>query len=179
MAHDAELNRRYQQLATLWTAAQPTVAAFIASMVRDHHAAEDLLQKTAAALVAKFDEYDPARPFAKWAIGVARFEVLNHLRRVGTDPHRFAADTLDAVADAYAGMQDELADRKVALAKCLDEAEPRSRLLLEMCYVDNLPPSRVAERVGISANAARVTLHRIRAALRQCIERRLGEGGAR
>lgn len=164
--------RRYQQLAGLWTAAQPVVAGFIASMVRDHHAAEDLLQKTASALVAKFDEYEADRPFVPWAIGVARFEVLNHLRRTQRDPHRFATETLDAVADAYSEIRDDLGERKSALTACMDELPERSRLLMTLRYVEGLTPAQIAQRVDMNPNQARVTLHRIRGTLRTCIEKR-------
>lgn len=167
---------RYQQLAGLWTAAQPVVAGFIASLVRDHHAAEDLLQKTASALVAKFDDYEADRPFVPWAIGVARFEVLNYLRQTQRDPHQFATDTLDAVADAYSEIRDDLSDRKSALTACMDALPERSRSLMNLRYVEGLTPSQIAARTDMNPNQARVTLHRIRASLRECIEKRTNGG---
>ena len=40
-----------QRFAVLWTQVHPVVAAFIAGIVPRHHDAEDILQRTAAALV--------------------------------------------------------------------------------------------------------------------------------
>jgi hypothetical protein len=52
-----------QQFAVQWTQAQPSVTAFIASLVPRHHDAEDILQRTAASLISMRDQYDPSRPF--------------------------------------------------------------------------------------------------------------------
>ncbi len=43
----------------LWTLAQPTVSAFVVSVVRDFAARDDLLQETAIAVIESFDRYDP------------------------------------------------------------------------------------------------------------------------
>ena len=47
--------------------------------------------------------------------------------------------------------------------------EAMSAILLR--YVEGLKPQRVAERLDISAAAARMLLSRVRAVLRECIER--------
>lgn len=173
MNDSASHSNRYQRLAEQWTAAQPVVAGFIASMIRDRHAAEDVLQKTASALVAKYDEYDPSRPFASWAMGMARFEVLNHLRRSRRDPHQFAGATLDAVAAGYEQLHDELQDRKRALADCMDELPDRSVELLTLRYTDDRTPAQIADAMRTNANRVRVMLHRVRELLAECIRRRM------
>ncbi len=111
-----------------------------------------------------------------WAIGVARFEVLNYLRQTQRDTHQFATDTLDAVADAYSEIRDDLSDRKSALTACMDALPERSRSLMNLRYVEGLTPSQIAARTDMNPNQARVTLHRIRASLRECIEKRTNGG---
>mgnify|MGYP003628598093 CR=1 FL=1 len=56
----------------LWTSAQPVVAAFVASVVRDRRDREDVLQETALAVLNSFESYDSSQAFQGWAIGVAR-----------------------------------------------------------------------------------------------------------
>jgi RNA polymerase sigma-70 factor (ECF subfamily) len=79
--HEAE------QFAALWTAAQPTISAFIRTLIRDFQQADEVLQRVAVTLVRKFDQYDPSRPFGAWAIGVAKYEVLYFRRERATDKH--------------------------------------------------------------------------------------------
>ena len=55
-----------------WTQAQPAIAGYIAALVPDPHAADDVVQEVAVILLRKFAEYDPARPFIAWAMGVAK-----------------------------------------------------------------------------------------------------------
>lgn len=165
-----------ERIAQLWTKAYPTVAGYVSSVVTDFHEAEDLLQSVAVAVVRKFDTYDTTRPFTAWAVGIARTEVLRHRRQRATDKHVFADDLVECVAAAYEQMADELDDRRWALAECLQRVAGRSRRALRLRYVENLKPSAMAPRMDMTVGAVRVLLHRIREALRQCIEHRLAPG---
>ena len=86
-------------------------------------------------LVRKFDQYDPGRPFVAWAIGMAKYEVLKHRRRVATDKHVFADDLLEQVSQTYEEMAGQLDDRRQTLALCLGEVRGRARQALELRYV--------------------------------------------
>lgn len=163
-----------EQLALHWTKAQPVVAAYISSLVPDFHQAEEILHQVAVVLVRKFDQYDPDRPFVAWAIGMAKYEVLKHRRRAATDKHVFADDLLEQVSQTYVEMAGQLDDRRQALAFCLGEVRGRARQALELRYVDDLKPAGMASRLEMNAGAVRVLLHRVRAGLRDCIERWLG-----
>lgn len=81
-----------EELAMHWTKAQPFVAAYITSLLRDFHRAEDVLQQVAVILVRKFGEYDSQQPFLPWALGIARLETLKEQRREARDRHVFGAD---------------------------------------------------------------------------------------
>ena len=56
----------------LWTIAQPTVSAFIGSLVREIRDRDDVLQDVAVAFMSSFASYDATRPFMAWVIGIAR-----------------------------------------------------------------------------------------------------------
>lgn len=163
-----------QMMAMKWAAAQPAVAAFITSMVPDFHDGEDLIQRTAAAVIEKYEEYDPARPFLPWAIGIARREVLNYRRTRARDRHILNNDAIESVAAAYQDIHEaEWDDSKEALEHCLQRMQGRSRLALELRYLREMTPAAIAGRLSMNTNAVFVMLHRARAALRKCIERRL------
>ncbi len=162
-----------QQLAVRWTQAQPTIASFITSLIPDFHDSEDVLQRVAAAVVDKYDEYDPSRPFVAWALGIARIEVLRFRSEGRRDRHVFDDEALDQIAIAYEKVIPDLEEMKKALSQCSRQLRGRARQLLELHYVRGLTPTRIAQQLGLTANAVFVALHRVRVALRKCIESRL------
>lgn len=165
----------------LWTRAQPAVAAYIASLVPNLHEAEDLLQNVAVVLLRKFPEYDALRPFEAWAIGIAKFEVLSARRDHARAKVRFRSELVEAVADAFERESPELERRMEALRECLKRVDGRNREVLLARYRDDQAPATIAQALGMASGAIRVRLNRVRAALMECIERRLAaaaSGGA-
>lgn len=167
-----------QDLALLWTRAQPHVSAFVSSMVLDFHAAEDLIQQVACAVAEQFDAYDPDRPFVPWAIGIARFKVFNYYRSKKRDKHVFDSESLDGIARAYAELEPELDPRRKALGVCVKKVSGRASQVLEMRYMREMKPARIAQKLEMTPNAVSVMLHRIRAALSKCIETEMGRAKA-
>jgi RNA polymerase sigma-70 factor, ECF subfamily len=164
-----------EQCAALWTAAQPTISAFIRTLTPDFQQAEEVLQRVAVMLVRKFDEYDPNRPFAAWAIGFAKNEVLYYRRQQATDRHLFDDDLVESIATSYVRLVAEADPVREALEICLDELQGRSRQVIELRYGRGLRSGDIASKMQLSAGAVRVLLHRVRTALRECIEKRLGK----
>jgi RNA polymerase sigma-70 factor (ECF subfamily) len=162
-----------RELSVLWTKAHPIVAAYFRASLRDFHRAEDLLQETAAVVAEKFTTYDPSRSFVSWVLGVARNKLLHHLRTDSNDRHVFDESTVREITDLYAEMEPELAAMTAALETCVDRVTGRPRKLLEMRYVRELTPAKIAVLTGMQAGAVAVMLHRVRRALRDCIEKQL------
>jgi RNA polymerase sigma-70 factor (ECF subfamily) len=163
-----------RQLSVLWTKAHPIVSAYFRSCLWDFHQAEDLLQETAAAAAEKFTTYDPSRSFTSWVLGVARNKLLHYHRTHANDRHVFDDTAIKELADVYADMEPEITAMHTALESCIDQVQGRPRKLLEMRYVRELTPARIATMTGMNANAVSVMLHRVRRLLRECIERQVG-----
>src|SRR4051794_14646664 len=162
-----------QALATHWVKAQPVVAAFIASIVRDSHRADDLLQEVARISAVKFDEYDPRRAFTSWVLGIARYEILRFRRSQGRSRIMFSDSLLENLIEDFQEQSEHSDDRRRALRDCLDGISGRRRIVLEMRYQRDLRPPDIAERLGITSNAVLLLLHRTRRILADCISRRL------
>jgi RNA polymerase sigma-70 factor (ECF subfamily) len=159
-----------------WTEAQPMVSAYLCTCVPDFHSAEDLLQNVAVTLMRKFDDYDPARPFIAWAIGIAKFEVLRHRRFQARSVLEFRPDLAEELAGEFVDMVPELELRAHALRRCTEQLQGRSGEIMRLRYAEELKPRQIAEVLGLSSVVVRVALSRTRDFLRKCIERRLKSG---
>lgn len=113
------MDENTRQATQLWTLAQPQVAAFVASVVRNFGDRDDVLQDVAVAVIDSFETYDPARPFAVWAMGVARNQVRLYLRRVQRDRHVFDEETVNCLVVAFAELQPAQSRKLDFLRDCL------------------------------------------------------------
>ena len=170
-------DQQSEQLAVYWTQARPTVAAYVASGIRDFHQAEDVLNQVAVTIVRKFDSYDTEAPFVNWAIGIARFEVLKHRRNAATDKLVLGESIISSLADAYQELSPELDERRSLLKFCIDKLRGNGRKALELRYFKDRKSAEVAKQLKISPGAARTLLHRTRAKVRHCIESNMNKPG--
>jgi RNA polymerase sigma-70 factor (ECF subfamily) len=157
---------------------QHEVRAFVASVVRDWHVAEDVVQEVGLVLWRKFDTYDPRRPFGAWARGVAAVQVLKERDRIRRALPILSPEGVEAVRRAY----DETERREPvtapdALRRCLQGLPGRARDLLRLRYEESLPLERVAAALAASLPAVKKALLRIRARLHGCVRQRLASAG--
>ena len=161
----------------LWTTAQPTLAAYVGSLVRDRHATDDIVQEVAVVAWRKFTEFDATRAFLPWVLGIARCEVLGRRRTFARSFLTYQSDLVETIAEAYESQADELAERTDALRGCLEGLPERTQDYVRLRYQEDLSPGDIAERLGRDVNVVRVALHRLRSSLEECIRRRLTQQG--
>lgn len=162
----------------LWGEAHLAVRAYVHGLVGDPIATDDLVQDIALAAFRSFASYDRQRSFTGWAIGVARHFVHRHWS--ASAKRRLVVHDLALVAELAeiaAEQDDAAADEREALRACLEAVAGRSWEVVRLHYVEGHSTLEVAERLQLAAGHVRVLLHRIRAALRSCIERRLAGAG--
>ena len=156
--------------------------AFIGSLVPDRHARDDVFQEVALALWRAADAYDPARPFGAWARGVAANTILQQRQQGARFPLAFSPAAIAAIRDAYdrteAAAAAATTPRAEALRECVDRLPAKSRELLALRYEHALDAAEIARRLGRTLDAVYQALSRLRAALEECVRRRLrGEEG--
>ncbi|WP_336026587.1 RNA polymerase sigma factor [Geodermatophilus sp. FMUSA9-8] len=96
-----------------------------------------------------------------WLYGVARRLVAEHYRTSGT-----RADAEHEAGDAVNRPQSPpISARDTAVHRALDSLNDVDRELVTLTVWERLSPAEAARVVGISANTARVRLHRARARL--------------
>jgi RNA polymerase sigma-70 factor (ECF subfamily) len=155
-----------------WMAAQPAVASTVIALVWDRHAADDLVQEVAVAAYEGRDRVAPGRDFTAWAVGIARHKAVDWLRarRPAELPD---PDALACVAEAAIDQADDLARQEAALHRCVAALDGRARRIVDLFYGQDRPVVEVAAALGVTVGNAKVMLHRVRAALRTCVERAL------
>ena len=163
------------QLDGLWSAAIPMLEAFARTMVRDSHDVDDVVQQTGEYVAREFHAFKPGTSFTGWVITIAKIRILRLWQYRSRDRLVLNPEALDVLADAAAGMSQEIPARQVAMQECCKKLLPRHQKILEMCYSKNQKPSQIASQLGRTANAVSASLMRIRKTLRQCIETRLSQ----
>ncbi|MGC6464903.1 MAG: sigma-70 family RNA polymerase sigma factor [Akkermansiaceae bacterium] len=153
-----------------WTATLPKVAAFVGSMVFEPSDRDDVLQDCAVAAMTSFERYDPSRPFAAWAIGVARNQVRLYLRRKSNDPHFFDDEALDSLVEAFSRLSPEVEHKLSRLEQCVARLKDRARLICEYRYGHDMKPAAIARELDLTPNTVAKSLQRIREELRTCME---------
>jgi RNA polymerase sigma-70 factor, ECF subfamily len=162
-----------EELAVLWTGAQPVVVAFIRTLVPHRDQAEELLQQTAVVLVRRFQEYDRDRSFVGWAIGIAKMKVLSYRREQAVHRVVFDGALVEQIAEDYRQVAEERLPDRDLLVQCLVEMEERAREAIQLRYAEQMKTPQIAERLGLSPGATRVLLTRARTTLRVCVEKYL------
>jgi RNA polymerase sigma-70 factor (ECF subfamily) len=151
---------------------QSDLKAFLASVIRERGALEDLFQEVCLALWRSYGGYDPSRSFGAWARGVAAKKVLQSREKSRRIPLAFSPESVRAILDAYDRTEPE-APPTEGLRDCIARLPERSRHLLSLRYEKSLKLGDIARRVGGTLDAVHKSLSRIREALEDCLKRRL------
>jgi RNA polymerase sigma-70 factor, ECF subfamily len=117
---------------------------------------EDLVQETLLAIHAKRGTYDPGQPFTAWAYTIARYKLIDAMRRQKirkTEPLE-AADQIFAVESAEEG------EARIDLAGLLEFLPSRQRAVLEDVKLRGLSTEEAASKSGMSGSAVKVSIHR-------------------
>lgn len=156
-----------------WLQAEPSVSAYIFATIHSFHDAEDVLQQVAQQAASRFDHYDPERPFLGWVLWLAKSRIIDFYRRRKRDQLVINDAFLDRLSAAFMEHAPQRSARREALEHCLQQLPQRSRELLDLRYLEDLPATTIAESLGSTAGSIRVKLTRVRHALAECIQRRI------
>ena len=154
---------------------QPHIRAYIAGMGVPRHDVDDVAQDVYVELYRFFDRVPAEVAPKQWLKGIARNLCLNYFRRTSRR-HRLQREALveiflRAEQDGPPGLAEGPIRR--VLDGCYEKLAPESRRMLALRYEQELPSQTIAQRLNTSAEAVRVALFRIRAALKTCITKNL------
>lgn len=169
-------DRRHEEFLKRYLQAQPSIRAYVLSVVRDFHVTEDVLQEVAVAAWEKYETYDRARPFVGWVLGVAHHKCVDTLR--ARKPRVLLPDDIAArLSEDAAALSEEAAERRKVLADCVRKLTDAVQEIVRLRFEANLDTHEIARREKKSLAAVSKMLTRARAFLIRCTERSLALGG--
>ena len=151
---------------------------FVRSLGMRAEAADDVAQEAFVVAFEKLRTFERGTNFGAWVRTIARFLVSKELRREERRQRVFAEHVAEILADDEVPDPDDTVAKAEALKRCLAELPERGRRLVQQRYFENLAPAVIASHEGRTANEVRQALFRLRAALHDCITRRLAEHSA-
>lgn len=130
---------------------------------------DDLVQEVFVIALQKAIDDRGAAAVGTFLRGVAKNLLLRQRRTLAA---RREVELADEVWREQCGH--DVGDARVdALRNCVDGLPERSRLLLRRRYTDGAGRHELGAELGMAADGIKTTLRRLRAALRDCVERRM------
>ncbi len=130
--------------------------------------AEDLVQETLIAIHTRRHTYDRSQLLTPWVYAIARYKLLDHLRRA----KRSMEDVPIEEAEEVIAQDDPLAvESAFDLEKLLARISPKARRAIQYVKLDGLSVEEAAARSGMSQSAVKVSVHRGLKALARVISK--------
>lgn len=141
-------------------ALSPHLRAYYRRRLADRSAdCEDLVQEVLIAVHTRRHTYDAAQPFTAWVHAIARYKLMDWLRR----HHRREAlhdpveDSLDLL---FSEGDQDASDASRDVLAMLDVLPPKQRDPIRLVKLEGLSVAEAASRTGLSVAAVKIGVHR-------------------
>lgn len=119
---------------------------------------EDLVQETLLAVHNQRHTYDAAQPLTAWIHAIARYKLVDLLRR--RSGREMLNDPLDDDLAVFAVSATDAADARRDLGRLLEQLPDRQRLPIMHMKLEGLSVAETARATGMSEAAVKVGVHR-------------------
>jgi RNA polymerase sigma-70 factor (ECF subfamily) len=148
----------------------------VRAILRDEDEIDDAMQQAWLQAYLHLGDFQGSSALSTWLVRIAANEALQRLRKRGALAQvRISADEEDAMRSGE-DPEDRAAAREAIrlLERAVDGLPPHHRLVFVLREVEGLSTAETAAALGIAEDAAKVRLHRARAALRRTLEATVG-----
>ncbi|MEO6246540.1 MAG: sigma-70 family RNA polymerase sigma factor [Opitutaceae bacterium] len=152
------------------------IKGFIHALLRDRSLVEDVLQETFLVVAAKAASFKAGTNFVAWACTIARFKVLETIRKRARAESFFSAEVIEALA-ATAPTEEGRESTLAHLESCLRELSQGARRVIDLRYFQARPPDEIATLLSLTVDSVYVALSRSRRVLRMCVAGKLKQVG--
>ncbi|GAA0548584.1 RNA polymerase sigma-70 factor (ECF subfamily) [Rhizomicrobium palustre] len=143
----------------------PYLRGYFARRLSRAAEAEDLVQETLIAIHTKRASFDQALPFTAWLHAIARYKLIDHLRKSGIR----ATLPLEEAEAVFGESDSEAAEASRDVRELLAKLPDAKRILLEKVKLEGLSTAEAALSLGMSESAVKVGVHRSLKALMKLI----------
>ena len=119
---------------------------------------EDLVQEALLAVHNQRHTYDPAQPLTPWVYALARYKLVDLLRRRART--ELLHDPLDEESELLATSDSDAREAQRDLARLMQTLPDRHRLPIQHVKLEGLSVREAALRTGMSESAIKVGVHR-------------------
>jgi RNA polymerase sigma-70 factor (ECF subfamily) len=118
--------------------------------------AEDLVQETLVALHTRRDTYDANYPLTAWMYAIARYRLIDHLRRAKRRTH----SSIDGLDLGEADPQYEASDARRDIAVLLDKLPEKQRTAIRLVKLEERSVREASSLTGLSESDIKISIHR-------------------
>ncbi|HYG76867.1 MAG TPA: sigma-70 family RNA polymerase sigma factor [Planctomycetota bacterium] len=173
-----------EETGAIWTKAviehnRRWLLAYLYAATGDSALAEDLVQETFVVAYQKRAELETVPSFGAWLRGAARNVLRRHFEKQAHQPMLLNLTIMENLEKPAAELEQKHLDpdyeaaRISVLRGCVQKLAQKSRLLIQGRYQENLSIEQLAKRTGLAPGSVPVILHRARAALLECITKKM------
>lgn len=119
--------------------------------------AEDLVQETLLALHTRRDTYDPQYPLTAWMYAIARYRLIDHVRRVRRRGQHSSLDDID-IGDA--DPEYEASDARRDVATLLEGLPAKQQAAIRLVKIEEKSVKEAAAITGYSESDIKISVHR-------------------
>jgi RNA polymerase sigma-70 factor (ECF subfamily) len=130
---------------------------------------EDVLQEILLGLHLKRNTYDPAQFFLPWVYAIARYKVIDHLRK-NKVMMRSSVSLDDELENVEQLMTLEDVKSEIDVEKLCECLPAKQRDVLKMVKIEGLSVEETSRKTGFSASDVKVTVHRAIKTLQQKVK---------
>ena len=163
-----------EQLERLVSVDRSALLAAARRLMGDAHQAEDVVQDTLAAVVAKVRR-DPPRHLRRYVFAAVRRNALK--ARARRKLQAYLGDAAEAVVDAYCDEDDRLSPE--LLEEAIEGLPPAQQAVIRMKYFTGMTFRQIAAALSISINTAASRCRYGIAAMRKAIDTGRAESGSK
>jgi RNA polymerase sigma factor (sigma-70 family) len=130
--------------------------------------AEDLVQETLIAIHTRRSTYDRERPFTAWLYAIARYRLIDHVRR-----HRISVPIEEVEAILVAEGFEDCLNARMDIDRLLATLSPKQARAIRDTHLAGSSVAEAAAAAGIGESDVKVSVHR---GLKALASRIRGEG---
>ncbi len=161
-----------EKIASILLAERLPLTAFIASVTRDFHLAEDVFQEVCVKAVGRAAEFETEAHVVNWARLAGKNRAIDVLRTRDGRYVGLSDEMLEVLAQEWPPPSHADAMQE-SLGRCLEQITPNNRELLRLRYFERRNCADVAALMGRKIETLYQALARLHKTLGDCVRARL------